>query len=214
MKVLEQGHVYDLAPKTHGGITPIPNVLVFVNQQPGMEHGGTTTQEVLRALVDRTMHCANCMPHPVNERIVYHLRMAIALHEGRALERQVEKDGLAIEHLPTVEGSHLELPALVLPEGDYTAHLLPHPMDGAKEIRHPAPTIRPTADKSDSLFASPTTVGTGHPGRISVPIKGDDIAERLVPRYAAAYPDRLASSMEAQLTSGGDVVSMETREPL
>lgn len=144
MRVVEQGHVYSLENKKFACLVkegqPVSpqNTLTFVNQQPGQEHGGTTTQEVIRALLDRTRHCANCMPHPNNERIVYHLRMALMLHEARALERRVEKGEIRPEYLPTVGGSHLELPAEVLPEGPVTEHLLPHPMDGAKVINHPA----------------------------------------------------------------------------
>lgn len=148
MIVIEKGHHYAMENKhlddkllaavnaRSGRVRP-PNELVFVNQQPGQEHGGTTTQEVIRALLDRTRHCANCMPHPNNERIVHHLRMALTLHEARALERRVEKGEIRPEYLPTVGGSHLELPEEKLPEGPVTEHLLPHPMDGAKVINHP-----------------------------------------------------------------------------
>lgn len=138
MKVLERGHVYELNGKMIAGVA-YPQNLTFVNQQLDQEHGGCTTQEVIRALLDRTRHCANCMPHPNNERIVYHLRMALILHEARALERRVEKGEIRPEYLPTMEGSHLVLPAEQLPEGPVTTDLLPHPMDGAKTISHPTP---------------------------------------------------------------------------
>jgi len=146
VKVIERGHIYELENKhlPATALVGVPedlrhprNVLTFVNQQPGQTHGGTTTQEVVRALMDRTRHCANCMPHPNNERILYHLGMVLVLHEARALERRFEKGEIQIEYLPTVGGSHLDLPDEVIPEGPVTSKLLPHPLDGAKVINHP-----------------------------------------------------------------------------
>lgn len=147
MKCVEKGHVYDLRNRVvapakgresmndHVGST---QQIRFLNLQPGQENSGTTTQEVLRALIDRTRHCGNCMPHPINERVVYHLRMALVLHEARALERRVEKDGLAIENA-TIDGhGHLLLDSAANAcSGVLTPVLDPHPMDGAKIANHP-----------------------------------------------------------------------------
>ena len=108
MKVVEKGHVYDLASK-HDEKQGDGNTLVFVNLEKGREHNGTTTQEVLRALIDRTRHCNNCLPHPNNERIVYHLRMALVLHEARALERKTEKDELMPEYVTLGDDRHFDL---------------------------------------------------------------------------------------------------------
>lgn len=149
MKCIEKGHIYELANRdmgTHpiaaGQPSNPTNQLTFANRQPGHEHGGTTTQEVIRALIDRTRHCGNCMPHPVNERIVYHLRMALALHEARALERRIERDGYPIEYAGVNGRGHL---ALCQPDcqeeweslGEVTPTLDPHPFDGAKTPNHP-----------------------------------------------------------------------------
>lgn len=88
MIVVETGHIYLPTERTPSGELIVngsatnQQQLVFVNKQPGQEHPGTTTQEIIRILIDRTRHCANCMPHPVNERVVYHLRMALVLHEA------------------------------------------------------------------------------------------------------------------------------------
>ena len=138
MRVVEKGHVYKLRNKVTsvGPSTEPDQTIIFVNQQPGQEHAGCTTQEVLRALIDRTRHCANCMPHPNNARIVYHLQMALLLHETRALERRLEKGEIRPEYLPTVGGSHLLLPDEVVSEGQVTEELLPHPLDGAKVPNH------------------------------------------------------------------------------
>ena len=93
MKIIEPGHIYDLHVFDSREPTPakVEVRLVFVNRESGLEHSGTQTQEVLRALIDRTMHCDNCLRWPGNDRIIDHLRMALVLHECRALERKTEK---------------------------------------------------------------------------------------------------------------------------
>lgn len=105
MKITEPGHIYDF-PRIDGegfeGIT-------FVNREKGTEHPGTQTQDVLRALIDRTMHCDNCLPWDENIRIIHHMRMAIAYHEARALERKAEK-GLYYPELVVVgSDGHFQL---------------------------------------------------------------------------------------------------------
>jgi len=80
-----------------------------VNREYGTHAPGTQTQEVLRALIDRTQHCHNCLPHEVNAKIIYHLRMALVLHEARALERKVEKGLLKPEQIVTDEDGHFKL---------------------------------------------------------------------------------------------------------
>jgi len=144
MKCLEKGHIYEVANRAvPGKPNDPPQKIVFINLQPGQEHAGATTQEMLRVLIDRTRHCANCMPHPNNERIVYHLRMALALHETRAIERRIEKEGLEVEFLPVDDHGHLSM-GFVHPEaskvpctGELTPTIDPHPLDGAKVPKHP-----------------------------------------------------------------------------
>ena len=89
MVIVEPGHVYRL--KSIDGADNEAETLRFVNREPGSEHPGTQTQEVLRSLIDRTMHCDNCLRWAGNDKIIYHLRMALALHEARAIERKTEK---------------------------------------------------------------------------------------------------------------------------
>ncbi len=139
MQVLEKGHIYTLRTRTPQGFTSngkVQNQLVFINKQPGQEHDGTTTQEVLRALIDRTRHCANCMPHRNNEQIVYHLRMALALHEARALERKIEKGDIEIEYVDVGADGHLDLTQHE-PGGLDTTHLVPHRNDWDRLCNHP-----------------------------------------------------------------------------
>src|SRR5271167_1731359 len=97
MKIVEPGHIYELntLDGEHGEV----EVLRFVNREPGAEHPGTQTQEVLRALIDRTMHCDNCRRWSGNDKIIQHLRMALALHESRAIERKAEKGLYDAEHI-------------------------------------------------------------------------------------------------------------------
>lgn len=113
MKIIEPGHIYQLNTldecQKEGAPPPEPNILKFVNREPGTEHPGTQTQEVLRALIDRTMHCDNCMRWPGNDLIIYHLRMALVFHEARALERKAEKGYYAPEQMATGHDGHFEL---------------------------------------------------------------------------------------------------------
>jgi len=106
MKIEEKGHVYlldhiDADDRSHSTLT-------FVNREDN-PHGGTQTQEVLRALIDRTQHCHACLPHDVNAKIIKHLRLALVLHEARALERKVEKGILAPELVSTFVDGHFKL---------------------------------------------------------------------------------------------------------
>lgn len=135
MKVLEVGHIYQLVNRENDSNVD-GQTIIFINKQPGQEHGGTTTQEVIRCLIDRTRHCANCMPHPNNERIVYHLRMALTLHEARALERKVEKGDIAPEYITAGSDGHFDLEQHDAGELD-TAYLVPHRHDWNRVCNHP-----------------------------------------------------------------------------
>lgn len=140
MLVKEKGHIYAPQQRTPDGETlPITSktpVIAFVNKEEGSEHAGTTTQEVIRCLLDRTRHCANCMPHPNNERIVYHLRMALILHEARALERQAEKGEITPEYIDVGGNGHFQLEHREAGKLD-TTELLPHRQDWDRPCNHP-----------------------------------------------------------------------------
>lgn len=141
MRVIERGHIYEPVNREE---FPNSNAmadgqrLIFINKEPGREHNGTTTQEVIRILIDRTRHCANCMPHPNNERIVYHLRMALILHEARALERKVEKWYFQPEYLLTGKDGHLQVTQQTVPvDALDTVELIPHRHDWDRVCQHP-----------------------------------------------------------------------------
>lgn len=117
MEIVVPGHIYRLnwldgepqrAPHPNGKDTIFEDLLIFVNREDN-PHGGTQTQEVLRALIDRTMHCDNCLRWPGNDQIIYHLRQALVLHEARALGRKVEKGLLAPEGIRTEPDGHFSL---------------------------------------------------------------------------------------------------------
>jgi hypothetical protein len=109
MKIIEPGHIYDLEWLDQPPV-PLANRLVFVNRELGTEHGGTQTQEVLRTLIDRTQHCDRCLRWEGNDRIIKHLRMALALHEARALERKTEKGLLHPEKVEIDGDGHFRTP--------------------------------------------------------------------------------------------------------
>lgn len=105
MKVIKPGHRYELANLK----TPGASTLQFY--QDGRIHGetvdGPSTQEVLRACIERVQSLDAEKPWSRNEEITAHLRRAILLFEIRALERKVER-GFAIERLPTGEDGHIQ----------------------------------------------------------------------------------------------------------
>ena len=108
MKTHEDGHEYELDERFGDGTPGIAGTqsIRFVNREPGHEHDGVTTQEVIRALIDRTQYCDKCLPWSGNKEIVKHLRMALAIHEARALIRKVERGDLAIERLEKSNSDH------------------------------------------------------------------------------------------------------------
>lgn len=114
MRIIEAGHIYELAqldlnePDVETDLYERV-VLKFVNREKGSEHPGTQTQEVLRALIDRTQHCDRCLRWEGNDLIIQHLRMALALHEARAIIRKAEKGIIRPESVITGEDGHFQL---------------------------------------------------------------------------------------------------------
>lgn len=115
MKIIEPGHIYRLHwldgvpdQELTGTVSTCEADLIFVNREDN-PHGGTQTQEVLRALIDRTMHCDNCLRWEGNDQIIYHLRQALVLHEARALGRKVEKGIITPESVSIGDDGHFLL---------------------------------------------------------------------------------------------------------
>lgn len=138
MKVIEKGHIYEPINRRSGNEAHLlkEQTITFINKEEGKEHDGTTTQEVIRILIDRTRHCANCMPHPNNERIVYHLRMALVLHEARALERKTEKGYFKPEYINTGKDGHIKVDEKLTYDELDTTELIPHRNDWDRVCNH------------------------------------------------------------------------------
>lgn len=90
MKVLVPGHVYELTQL--GGGT---QRLTFVRRSGGAiqyetEWPGVQTQEVLRALIDRTKYLDGVLPCQETKDALWHLRMALYAYEVRAWRRKQE----------------------------------------------------------------------------------------------------------------------------
>lgn len=117
MKVLDPGHIYELSylDETAQEIEfEYENKLVFVKRfRDSDNHPGTTNQEVLRVLIDRVQFLHKEKPWEGNAKILHHLRMALILHETRALEEKVKKGYLTPELvlLETHDG-HFSLPLM------------------------------------------------------------------------------------------------------
>lgn len=106
MRAIYPGHRYELDHLDGDG----KSILQFVQREP-LHHGreGVTNQEVLRAIIDRIKVLDKEVHWPGNAQIIRHLRMAILLHEARAMERHVEIHDLAIEHVVLGSDGHFNL---------------------------------------------------------------------------------------------------------
>jgi len=92
LKIIETGHVYDLKNLESPGFQR----LTFIKRSGGAiqyadEHPGTNTQEVLRALIERTEYLNSVIPCAETQDAVYFLRMALYSYEVRAWRRKQEK---------------------------------------------------------------------------------------------------------------------------
>jgi len=95
MKVTDPGHKYQLDMLDEHGITGSDQMLVFLKRDSGskkhdINYSGTNTQEVLRALIDRTQYLNDILPCNESQDAIYHLRMALFSYEARALRRKYE----------------------------------------------------------------------------------------------------------------------------
>jgi len=90
VNVVDPGHCYELAELDGGEVAS----LQFVKREGEMYPGnvgtcpGTTTQEVLRALIDRTLYVNGQDPCVTNYVVLEHLRRALWELEDRAAKRR------------------------------------------------------------------------------------------------------------------------------
>lgn len=93
MDVIDPGHFYSLKILDRDPMSKKEQLLSFVKREgPGYpgntsHHEGTTTQEVLRALIDRAQYVNNQIPHRANDHAIWHFRNVIYDLEKRAAER-------------------------------------------------------------------------------------------------------------------------------
>lgn len=111
MKIIDPGHLYSLealAQETGSGRRPVASSLRFVkrigarypgNEEPGYD--GTTSQEVIRALIDRAKYVDNQISDPMNFTVLVNLRTALLCLEIRAAQQRGEFEAF-LKQLATV----------------------------------------------------------------------------------------------------------------
>jgi len=114
MKVLKRGHRYSLSHIDGKG----ESIIDFLNREEE-PHEGPLTQEVIRALIDRTRHCDECLRWEGNDQIIKNVQMALVLHECRAMLRKVEKGELHPEFVKLGTDGHYLFTPQVPPKGAY-----------------------------------------------------------------------------------------------
>lgn len=93
MIITEPGHLYLLQHLE----SPGREVLRFIRRSSAAidygagEHPGTNSQEVIRALIDRTIYLDKILGADETLDAVYYLRMALFCYEARALRRKQNK---------------------------------------------------------------------------------------------------------------------------
>ena len=93
MKVIDPGHHYRLDSLDGEIMQELQFVKRCGENYPGNDeppYPGATTQEVLRALIDRTKYVDNQIPHPMNAIVLRNLRSALRALETRAADRRDE----------------------------------------------------------------------------------------------------------------------------
>lgn len=92
MRVLDEGHIYELDQLG----TEETYLLVFIKRSSRYikherEWAGLQTQEVLRALIDRTQYLNDLIPCVETQDAIWHLQTALFCYEARAHRRKLEK---------------------------------------------------------------------------------------------------------------------------
>ena len=96
MEVVDLGHVYLLDTFGKNGKLKRKAKLRFIKRSGGAithpnEHPGLNTQEVLRALIERSEFLDDVLECDETKDAIYHLRMALYMYELRAWRRKQEK---------------------------------------------------------------------------------------------------------------------------
>jgi len=131
MQVIDPGHIYLLK-----GLGGGDQELTFIKRSGGAieydeEWPGVQTQEVLRALIDRTQYLNAVLPCKETEDAVYYLRMALFMYELRAWRRKQEAvNRHAPEHDDTERPRPWRKHPFEAPFGEYRIELRPTGPDG------------------------------------------------------------------------------------
>lgn len=106
MEVLDAGHTYKLR-HVEGEYF---ETLTFIKRNSGdmrhaIQYAGTNTQEVLRALIDRTKYLAEQVDCNETRDALHYLRMTLFVYEARALRRKLGKvNRVGGEHVTLTKG--------------------------------------------------------------------------------------------------------------
>lgn len=89
MKIIDPGHIYELKQLGDNNT----QILRFIKRSGGavqydQEWAGLQTQEVLRALIDRTKYLNTVLECKETKEAIKHLQMALYWYEVRALRRK------------------------------------------------------------------------------------------------------------------------------
>lgn len=89
MKIIDSGHIYELTQLGDDNT----QIIKFIKRSGGSIHyeqewPGLQTQEVLRALIDRTKYLNTILPCNETMEAIKHLQMALYWYEARALRRK------------------------------------------------------------------------------------------------------------------------------
>lgn len=112
MKILDPGHLYDLDlldATDAAGRAELRFVKRIGDKYPGNQepaYEGVTTQEVLRALIDRSQYVDAQRPNVANKLVLSNLRSALRWLEVRAAEER--GDDIAAEKIIDMQEPELE----------------------------------------------------------------------------------------------------------
>lgn len=104
MRVVDEGHTYlldNLGSEGHQVLKFCKRDSSTVKHETHQE--GTNTQEVLRALIDRTDYLNSLIPCEETQDASWHLRRALEAYEARALRRKLQGKNKQGEHEPGPE---------------------------------------------------------------------------------------------------------------
>jgi hypothetical protein len=127
MKVIDPGHIYELSQLGDNE----KQYLKFIKRSGGavvyeQEWSGLQSQEVLRALIDRTKYLNSVLPCKETDEIIKHLQMALYWYEVRALRRkrsQTNRTTNDHDDMLTPEYSPQHAPDISFTEKDIEMHL-------------------------------------------------------------------------------------------